>query len=82
MSKEITPIIHETRKIKHITLMCDTGWYCAWSVGGNGVTEIRCYGEPSDMAEVPWFAIFAGEEVPIARVRASNVIVEYEKEGI
>jgi hypothetical protein len=47
----------------------------AW-VGQEGVTDIVAYEEPGECAAVPWFRIYAGEEI-VSRVAARHVAVHY-----
>ena len=49
----------------------DDGLPCA-KVGRHGVTKIVCYGEPSQYCEVPWFAVYVGDDV-IARVNGAMI---------
>jgi hypothetical protein len=43
------------------------------SLGANGVTKIEAYDEVGQMAYVPWFAIYVGNEI-VRRVNAVYVV--------
>ena len=47
-----------------------------FTVGRQGVTEIRAYGEPGEHCFLPWLAVFIGERI-ICRVPAQQVLISY-----
>ena len=52
--------------------------YENYTVGRNGITKIKQYFENGQMAAVPWFAIYKGENI-ITRMDAVNCIVVYKE---
>ena len=66
-------ILKDKRKIK--ALSCDLSRY-TWRVGQDGITKIEAYGENGHMAEVIWFAVWAGDEI-ILRMEGTGKSISY-----
>ena len=67
----VSPLIEDSREIFAIG-----GVYSAIFVGSNGVTKIVPYHENGQMAAVPWFAVYCGDEI-WRRYDAAGMWVEY-----
>jgi hypothetical protein len=52
-------ILGDDRTIKSVHFQRGKGY----TVGENGVTEIVAYGEPGQMAKVPFIAVYKGSEI-------------------
>ncbi len=79
MTLTIDQIIQDKRPIKMIVWFNDepteVGGPCA-AHDKRIVTKIMPYGESGEYALVPWFAVFAGDEI-VGRVPANQVAVYY-----
>ena len=67
-----TTILDDKREIFSLTFENDE----YYSVIGN-ITKIVAYGEPAQYCNVPWFAIYEGDEIK-TRVPAGQVSVVYK----
>lgn len=71
----IKKLLEDNRKIISIHSNTETAFYA--TVGDDNITKIEVYPEKGQMAEVPWFAIYAGDEI-VGRVDAMGLGVIYE----
>ena len=60
-------MLEDTRDIKQISL--GDNW---WAVGRDAVTKIVVYGENGMHCDLPWFAVYQGDEI-VSRVNAAYV---------
>ena len=67
----IKTLLEDTREIEGVYR--DGSW---WAVGIDGCTSIIAYPEMGQMAHVPWFAIFNGDDI-VKRVDAAGHLVVY-----
>lgn len=74
-SETVSSIMDDPRPIKKLMFL----WRSV-EVGKKGVTEIVCYREAGQMAHVPWFAVYVGDDLRL-RVSGADVAVFYKKVG-
>lgn len=74
----IETILADTRTIQNIYFADDIHSY---RVGQGGITKIVAYAEPALMCDIPWFAVYVGEDL-LYRANAYSIsTVEYAKEN-
>jgi hypothetical protein len=71
MSKNVNKMVHFHKEIKSIS----KEWF-SLMVGEDGITEFVPYYESGQMAEVPWIAIYKGDEI-ISRIDATGLYIQY-----
>lgn len=72
-------MMFDNREIDEVILRSlDSADDTSFKVGRNGITEIKQYFENGQMAAVPWFAIYKGENI-FTRMDAVNCIVVYKE---
>jgi len=71
----LTTLLSDEREIDSIWFSQDV----VITVGRNGVTKIEAYGEPGEMALVPWFRILKGDFL-YARVNSKMIDTVVYKE--
>ena len=77
--KDTLEIQHDNREIYQVVLRSgNIEDYEIYTTGKNGITKIVQYFENGQMAAVPWFAIYKGENI-ITRMDAVNCIVVYKE---
>ena len=72
MTRSCLRLRKESREIQSVEMMGNYG--SSWRVGRDNVTKIAPYGEPGQGAEVPWLAVYKGDDVAF---RINCAAVEY-----
>lgn len=74
LPKGRTELSKDTRPITAISWADTEG--SRFKVGQNGTTRIEAYDESGHMANVPWIAVFKGDEI-VLRTAADHVDISY-----